>query len=507
MPSVTLSINTKNGLLTIPVTEEQAVLALIQEQGLPFSAPCGGKGTCGKCSVLVRDKNGLGYKLACQTQVVAGMTVELGANATMLIEERGKSTSFPHDEGVTGFGVAVDVGTTTLACRLFDRATGAILKTGAQVNPQVVFGADVISRIDVSRAGRLGDLHESLWRALDELFVRLCTEAGVSTANITSIVLAGNTVMEHIAAGLPPDSIGVAPYTPLSLLGEERALPVCESPVYLAPCIAGYVGGDIAAGLFAVGIDTAPDPILFIDLGTNGEIALGSRDGTHSCATAAGPVFEGASIRFGMPALTGAISAVIDNGGDFSLEVIGGGAPVGICGTGLIDLVAFLLRHRIIDETGRLLSPTETGEVADAFSSHIGIEDGQAVFYLTSDHSVYLTQADVRNLQLGKAAITAGIAVLLEKSGITLNDVHYLYLAGGFGRKLNLFSAAAIGLIPKKLLSKARAVGNTAIEGASAALLSQEARSRIHKIANRSAYVELSTDSTFNEYFMEALTF
>jgi uncharacterized 2Fe-2S/4Fe-4S cluster protein (DUF4445 family) len=504
MPDVTLHIDTDHGPLEAPAREGQTVLEVIQKQGLPFSAPCGGKGTCGKCGVLLRDGDGLGYRLACRTQVVAGMTVELGATETMLIEESGTAVGLPHDGSSTGLGIAVDIGTTTLACRLFDRATGTALKTAARINPQVVFGADVISRIDVSRAGGLQDLHDALWRALDGLFVRLCTEAGVSTDDISSVVLAGNTVMEHIAAGLAPDSIGVAPYAPLSLFGEERALPGCPSPVYLAPCIAGYVGGDISCGMLATGIDSALEPVLFIDLGTNGEIALGSRDGIHCCATAAGPVFEGANILFGMPALTGAVSAVQDGDTHFTLEVIGGGRPIGICGTGLVDLVAFLFRHGIIDETGKL-SPA--AEVSPAFASNIGNEDGKAVFYLTDDRDVYLTQGDIRNLQLGKAAIAAGIEVLLEKSGIAPDDIRNLYLAGGFGRRLNLFSAATIGLIPKKLLGKARSVGNTSIEGASAALLSQEARDRLHGIAALSDYAELSTDPTFNAHFMDALAF
>jgi uncharacterized 2Fe-2S/4Fe-4S cluster protein (DUF4445 family) len=502
MPLVT--VNTETSPLKVTAREGKTVLELIQEHGLPFSAPCGGKGTCGKCSVLLRDENGLSYQLACQTLMHEGMTIEMGASKTMLIEERGSSVSFPHDRGATGLGIAFDIGTTTLAARLFDRATGVTLKTAAQVNPQVVFGADVISRIDVSHAGRLQDLHEALWRALGELTTRLCSEATVSPNDITSVVLAGNTVMEHIAANLSPDSIGLAPYTPLSLFGEERALPACKSPVYLAPCIAGYVGGDITAGMLAIGMDTAPEPVLLIDLGTNGEIALGSQAGIHCCATAAGPVFEGANIRFGMPALTGAVSAVIDEEDSFTLEVIGGAKPIGICGTGLIDLVALLVRHGIVDETGKLLGAKE---VSPAFVPSVGIEEGLTVFYLTSDHSIYLTQGDIRNLQLGKAAIAAGIGVLLEKSGFTLTDINRLCLAGGFGRKLNLFSAATIGLIPRQLLSRAKAVGNTSIEGASAALLSQQARTKLEHLAARSTYTELSCDPSFNERFLNALVF
>jgi uncharacterized 2Fe-2S/4Fe-4S cluster protein (DUF4445 family) len=502
MPHVT--INTETGPLQATAREGETVLGLIQELALPFSAPCGGKGTCGKCSVLLRDENGLNYQLACQTLVHEGMTIEMGASKTMLIEERGEVVNTSPDEDAAGLGIAVDIGTTTLAARLFDCATGVTLKTAAQVNPQVVFGADVISRIDVSRAGRLQDLHDALWRALGELTTRLCSEATVSPNDITSVVLAGNTVMEHIAAGLAPDSIGLAPYTPLSLFGEVRALPPCKSPVYLAPCIAGYVGGDISAGMLAIGMDTTPEPLLLVDLGTNGEIALGSQAGIHCCATAAGPVFEGANIRFGMPALIGAISAVIDEEDYFTLEVIGGTKPVGICGTGLVDLAAFLVRHAIVDETGRFRS---ADTVSPAFAPSIGIEDGLAVFYLTSDHGIYLTQNDLRNLQLGKAAIAAGIEVLLEKSGLVLSDVSRLCLAGGFGRKLNLFSAATIGLIPRPLLSRAQAVGNTSIEGASAALLSTEARTRLEHLATASTYTELSSDPTFNDLFMDALTF
>ncbi|MDR1422755.1 MAG: ASKHA domain-containing protein [Coriobacteriales bacterium] len=492
--------------------EGQTALGLIRDTGIPFSAPCGGKGTCGKCGLFVRDEAGLRFQLACQTIVTDGMTLEVGEEVPMLIEDAGLSLAhdFAVNMGVSGCGVAFDLGTTTLACRLFDLSDGSLLATATLVNPQAVFGADVISRIDASMAGQLDAMESAITRALAQLIERLCAEAEISREQIVRITLAGNTIMQHIASGLPPDTIGVSPFEPLSLFGEERQVARLDTPVYLAPCVAGYVGGDITCGLLACGVHTSERPQLLIDLGTNGEMAIGSKADIVSCATAAGPVFEGANIRFGMPALPGAINAARELDGILEIETIGNKTPVGICGTGLIDLIAILLRRGIIENTGRLLSAEKAANIPDlptTLLNRLGTEGGFSVFYLTEDRSVYLTQVDIRNVQLAKSAIFSGVLVLLEDLGLSTSDLDALFIAGGFGRRLDLTNAATVGLFPFELLDRAQAVGNTSIEGASAALISTQAREELSELTRQCRYVELSTSTSFNRFFTEYMIF
>jgi len=498
-----VTIHTSDTTLTVRAGEGNSVLEAIRLSGAAFSAPCGGKGSCGKCGVFIRDARGLSYHLACQTPIAEGMSVEIESAAPLLIEDEGLTRSCTPDVGLSGLGVAVDIGTTTLASRLFDLSNGSLLASATLVNPQIVFGSDVISRIDVSMAGSLGALHKSITGALERLIAELCHKADRSPDAIARIVLAGNTVMEHIVCGLAPDSIGVSPFEPLTHFGDLHTIPGLSVPAVLAPCVAGYVGGDITSGILATGMHTADLPTLLIDLGTNGEMALGSKDGLSCCATAAGPVFEGANIRYGMPALPGAIHAAHDEGGQLVCETIGGGTALGICGTGLIDIIAWLLATGIVDESGLMLSATEI----PTHAAQLGMEGSQGIFYLNDEHTVGVTQADVRNFQLGKSAILAGITVLLEQTGTTLDAIQHLLIAGGFGRRLDLAHAAAVGLFPRSLLDRARAVGNTSIEGASIALLDSALAEELRELPKLCHYVELSTSPRFNELFMDCLIF
>jgi uncharacterized 2Fe-2S/4Fe-4S cluster protein (DUF4445 family) len=508
--------------------------------------------------VLVEDEAGLSYRLACGIIATTGMQVFVNEPTDMVIQDLGNSTLFPPEANASGYGIAVDVGTTTVVCRLYDLVSGQALGSASRVNPQVVFGADVMSRIDASIAGKLDSMRELLVATLHDLIVKLCRAARIDIRAISHIGLAGNTVMEHIAAGLPPDSIGTAPFTPLSLFGDEHHLEGLPVPVWFAPCVYGYVGGDITAGLLAVSMDKASQPELLVDLGTNGEIALGDASGILCAATAAGPVFEGAGIHFGMPALPGAIASVKADGGKLLLGVIGdqkkrrpnAGAPdcgvicpesrwgqtaplgvespvtsiepkqidpetlrdgstatqkpIGICGSGLIDAVALMLEEGIIDETGRML---DAADLPSRLASHCGEENGVKVFYLTDDRLLYVTQKDVRQLQLAKGAVCGGINTLMEKRGLAPEAIKTLHIAGGFGRALDLRSAAVIGLFPPQLLDRAVSAGNTAIEGVSAAVISAVARKQHEQLTELCSYVELSTDARFNELFIEALGF
>ena len=478
------------------------VLDVLQAQRVDIQATCGGVGKCRRCQVLVRDAQGLSYRLACTTPASDGMEVVVERAGAMEVLQTGTARAFPPDSGAAGLGMAVDIGTTTLVAHLHDLASGRRLASVGRPNPQIAFGSDVISRISASVDGKLDLMCAAVQDAMLEMRAKLCAQAKAGEQQVVATAIAGNTVMQHIAAGLPPDTIGVNPFTPLSLFGDVRTLGGL-GPCRFTRCIAGYVGGDITAGMLARAIDEGGTR-LFLDLGTNGEMALSHGGRIACCATAAGPVFEGANVHFGMPASPGAISQVGFAGNAVTTEVIGDVAPIGICGTGIIDAVALMARLGIVDETGYLLG---ADELDGPLAALVGEEDGRNVFYLTPDRTLFITQNDVRNLQLAKAAVCAGILVLCDAAGIRAADIESLEIAGGFGAYLNLQSAADIGLFPRELLPLAQSVGNTAGEGASALLVSGQARTREAQIAAKCDYLELSTSAEFNDFYIEMMEF
>lgn len=488
--------------LEVEVTEECSVLDVLQAQRIDIQATCGGVGKCRRCQVLVRDDEGLSYRLACTTPVKDGMEVVVEHAGAMDVVQSGTTSSFPPDAGATGYGMAIDIGTTTVVAHLHDLSTGERLATVGRANPQIAFGSDVISRISASIDGKLDLMTGIIQDALREMKAKLCATAKVPQDEVVRATIAGNTVMQHIAVGLPPDTIGCNPFIPLSLFGDVHEIDGL-GPCYFTRCIAGYVGGDITAGMLACELDTGGTR-LFLDLGTNGEMALAANGRIKCCATAAGPVFEGANVHFGMPASPGAISKVAWEDGAVAIGVVGDVAPIGICGTGIVDAVAMMVRLGVVDETGYLLGADELDE---PLASLVGREDDHNVFYLVPDHSVYITQTDVRSLQLAKAAVCAGILTMVEAAGIQVSDIGKLEIAGGFGAYLNLESAAAIGLFPKELLSCASSVGNTSGEGATALLVSSVAQQREDEIVEKCDYLELSTSSEFNDFYVEMMEF
>ena len=482
--------------------EGETVLDVLQRERVDIQATCGGVGKCGRCQVLVRDEEGLNFKLACTTPVCDEMEVVVERAGAMEVLQSGTTSVFPPDEGAVGYGLAIDIGTTTVVAHLHDLTTGERLATVGRSNPQIAFGSDVISRISASVDGKLDLMTGIIQDALREMKAKLCRMAKINPDEVVRVAVAGNTVMQHIAVGLPPDTIGVNPFTPLSLFGDEHEIEGLGS-CYFARCIAGYVGGDITAGMLATTLDEG-GVRLFLDLGTNGEMALAYGNRIVSCATAAGPVFEGANVHFGMPASPGAISKVSYEDGAVKLQVIGDASPIGVCGTGIIDAAALMVRLGVVDETGYLL---DADELDDPVAAYVGEEDGGNVFYLTSDHSIYITQTDVRNLQLAKAAVCAGIFTMMEFADVKVEDIESLQIAGGFGAYLNLASAAAIGLFPKELLPLAQSVGNTSGEGATALMVSSIARDREAEIVEKCDYLELSTSSEFNEFYIQMMEF
>ena len=505
---MTFSVHDGTCLHTLTAEGGESILSALRRAGLSApDAPCGGNGTCGKCLVTVA---GLGQVLACRTAVTDGMAVTLPRpNCGAVVACEGTDAAFPLTPR-PGLGLAADIGTTTVVAHLYDLTTGQRLGTRSGMNRQRPYGADVISRMGytMGRPDRLAQLTCAIRGQLSDYLTDLCADAGRSVHEITAVTIAANTVMQHLYAGLDPASIAVAPFTPASLFGDERSgadvgLPD-GSTVYLTPAVAGYVGGDITAGLVACGAYRARQPVLFLDIGTNGEMALGSAgDGFACCATAAGPAFEGAAITQGMAACDGAVSAVEWDGSRLTLTVLGGGTAVGICGSGLVDALAVMLDMGAVDETGRLLPPDEAPDAAVPYLTED--EEGRVSFRLTD--TVAITEADVRRLQLAKAAIAAGIRTLLDEAGLGEDDVSKLYLAGGFGNYIRKESAAAIGLLPASMTGRIVPVGNAAGQGAAALLLSRTARQALDGLTERCRYLELSGHQKFNQFYIDCMMF
>lgn len=507
----------------ISVSAGTTLLEGLRQGGFPHvEAPCGGCGRCGRC--LVTAVGGLSpagarerallspretRRLACLARVEEDCTVVLPEGATRVAVEHA-ATGFPIDRAGRGLGAAADIGTTTVALYLYDRTPGTLLATASAPNAQRWAGADVISRIryTMENPGGLAELTGAIRRQLRELLAQACTRAGRAAGEVTALSVAGNTVMEHLLAGLSPAGMAAAPFTPASFFGQ--AVPAGpydlgmapDAELYLFPCISGYVGGDITAGLTAVRAARAERPILFVDVGTNGEMALGGRDGLLCCSTAAGPAFEGACISCGMGAADGAIDKVWLEDGQLRCSVLGGGEPAGVCGSGLVDALAVLLALEVVDETGRLL-PAD--EAPPAWAGRIEGDGNGTRFRLAGN--VWLTSGDVRQLQLAKAAVSAGIQTLLAEAGVAPEELSAFYLAGGFGSYLRPESAAAIGLFPDTLLDRLHVAGNSAGAGSSAVLLSTGAEKLLTETVERCRYLELSGLPRFNSTYLDCMSF
>ena len=503
----------RSGELLLEGTAEvgMTMLAFLSSHDIFVDAPCGGRGRCGKCKVRLTP-DGEEVK-ACDTIVAGDMEVYVPVLMQMEIADAGADGAVAADApsgAVSGrFGVAIDIGTTTCVAHLTNLETGERVATSSGVNAQRPYGADVISRIEYSAASGHETLTRLIQTQINDLIAGNCAKSGVSPTDIHYVSIAGNTIMQHLAAGYSPVGMGTVPFEPVSLFGEELAawdgLPAAEGAVmYYAPCISSYVGGDITAGLLACDLESDPGPTVFIDIGTNGEIAMKNGDTYYCCATAAGPAFEGAEISRGMAAVPGAISHVRWGADGMELMVLGEAEPDGLCGSGLLDALAMLLDTGAVDETGRLL---DADEYDHPISAHIGEAEGKNAFFFSRERDVYLSAADIRKLQLAKAAIAAGIQTLLITAGVTAANASCFILAGGFGNFLDRESAARIGLFPKEFLPITKGMGNTAGEGAAIALLSQEARGTLARINAKCEYVELSTSITFNEQFVEQMMF
>ncbi len=428
----------------------------------------------------------------------------------------------PGDTTAEMYGLACDIGTTTVVAMLMDLRSGAPLAVASNLNGQATYGADVISRISytMTEPNGLATLQRKVVETLNGLIQQVTARAGVPRERIYEVVAAGNATMQHLLLGIDPEPISVVPFIPAldkwaTVKARSIGLEVHpEAPLSVFPCCGAYVGGDIVAGLIATGVAQEDKLRLFVDVGTNGEIALGSAKRTITTAAPAGPAFEGAQIRCGMRATTGAIEGVKITPEQIHLQTIGDALPVGICGSGLIDAVAEMVRVGILDRSGKLLTREEAEPVLGPFlaSRLVTLDGGLRAFVLATEEeaggaAVVLTQRDVRELQFAKAAIATGIAILCRELGVEPHQIEEVLLAGSFGSYINPASARRIGLVPDVPLSRIKAVGNSAGEGAKMALLSFRERAKAAALPERVEYYELSGRVDFNEAFVDQLPF
>jgi uncharacterized 2Fe-2S/4Fe-4S cluster protein (DUF4445 family) len=439
---------------------------------------------------------------------------------TAVLDQNNLLSVEPRDTSNLLYGVAVDIGTTSIATKLLNITSGETVAVSAALNPQITYGADVISRISyvVEHKGGLELQHRLAVKQINTLIAKLCADAEIQQENIYKITVAGNTVMQHFLLNIDPRNLAYSPYTPVfqgpaTIGAKEIGININEYGVlYTIPNLACFVGSDMTAVLTVLDLEEKEDIQLTVDIGTNGEIALGSKNKLLCTSSPAGPAWEGAYITWGMRAARGAIERAEIVDGDLTFRTIGDANPIGICGSGLLDMVSEFLRNNIIDKTGRILSGEEINStVGNKLKSRIiSQENGAnhiAIARIDQDKHIMLKQKDIREVQLAKSTIAAGIKILMKELQIEAEDIANIYIAGAFGNHVRGKDAIDIGLIPKIPEDRIKFIGNAALSGAEAILLSKQARKKAEHIANIIDYVEISDRSDFQEHFVGSMHF
>ncbi len=596
----------------IKVKQGVSILESLKRHGIFLTSSCGGKGTCGKCKIIVRSGDvesrshiklsrkevHEGYALACMTSPVGDILIDIPKESTLTVEgkivtskskdllalfhstgadidplserivlklpapslddnisdlERLKKelfanglgclrvpfrfmsnlartvreknweitlsaihsedcyeiiNIFPGDRKIPQYGIAVDIGTTTIVVYLIDLSDGHLIDVASIYNSQIRFGDDVITRIvNATENKEMGDLHRAVISDINELITILISNHKLDIDSIDSIVVSGNTTMIHFFLGLDPSAIREEPYIPtantfpLSHAGELGIKVNRNVPVYSFPCVASYVGGDIVSGVLAVGMNKKEELSIFIDIGTNGEIVLGNSEWLVAAACSAGPCFEGSGMKHGMRATDGAIEGVKINPGTFEVEVkvIGDDTkPTGICGSGMIDAIAEMFLTGILNQKGKLQK-----NISDRVREG---EDGlEFVVFFGESRDIVLAEPDIENIIRAKAAIYAGFSILLKEAGFTFDDVHKVYIAGGFGKFLDIEKSIILGLLPELPKDKFEYMGNTSIAGAYLCTLSRKLRGEAEEISRKMTYLELSVSRSFMDEYVSGL--
>lgn len=553
-------VNFINEVISIDVPPGTTILEAARLAGILIEAPCNGAGHCGKCAVRVppadlaslvihaphhlsHEQEEGGLVLACHAEIQGDLTVRvprrgetglkivtggvshdierypfvrksydrerdetvIHAGEAIIAREPGDTTDSLH-------GVVVDIGTTTLAVGLVDLLTGVEIASRSALNPQSVHGQDVLSRIRfATEPAGLETLCKCLIGELNRLIGDAAMEAGLRATDIREVIFSGNSCMLHLATRIDPAPLGRLPFTPAIRGGNHLTaadVGLTSAPnglVWLPPLISAYVGADIAAGIVAAQLHRLHGTTLFIDIGTNGEMVLAHDGRLSATATAAGPAFEGMNISCGMRAAAGAIEEVSFSPlSDLALKTIGGGAAVGICGSGLMDLVAELVRTEVVGASGRFVTPDSPG-LPVPLRRRLETQQGKTAFRLTD--TIIFTQNDVRQVQLAKGAIRAGIDLLLRSRGITPAGIDRVYIAGSFGYHLREESLLTLGLLPPEVRGRVSFLGNTAKSGGEMLLLSSKLRGELAELVNHVEVVELAANPAFDRAFMEAMRF
>ena len=467
--------------------------------------PCGGHGKCGKCKVyasgalspitgteqelLTKEELSAGVRLACLTVAEGDCRVDSirDRGGDMILTE-GELPEIAIDPAFSKYGVAFDIGTTTLAARLYN-TSAELLASAARLNPQSRWGADVISRIEAAIGGEAEEIAMAIRAAIDDMILELASAADLDPKEIDHAVVTGNTVMLSLFSGVSVEPFSHAPFEAPELFGrcfDANELGIKSMAergrIYFPPCIQAFVGADTTCALLATGIGGSGETLMLADVGTNGEMAIYNNGELTVCSTAAGPAFEGVGISMGMRCADGAIDKVAVEDGKIVAHTVNGAPPCGICGSALVDAAACMLSLEILDESGYL-----EDEILEIF------------------HPVYINQKDIRMLQLAKSAICAGLCTLVKSCGVSYDAVKHLYVAGGFGSYLSKKNASDIGLLPKKLAEVTVAVGNAALTGASMLLLSKSVMRDCERLVSGARVLDLSTDKTFSEYYISGM--
>lgn len=472
--------------MVIKTAPEVLISNFLIGNAFDIELPCGGRGKCGKCKVLAEgelspltreeiihltaDEIAGKVRLVCQTIIRGDCRISLiKKDKLSQIAVEGVGTLKIISPLYTKFGIAIDIGTTTIKMKLFDPKRELGSNSGR--NSQIKYGADVISRIDKSLNGQAEQIQTTIAKCLNGLIAQMCQKSSVDKYNVDALVITGNTAMMYLLTQENPDSLSHTPFIASRLFGEyvtprDIGLDLSDSTkIYLAKCMAAFIGGDISTAILSSGLTKQEETALLVDIGTNGEMALWHNNELVCCSTAAGPAFEGAQIAMGMNSVAGAIDKVWNENNNIQYTVIEHDQPKGICGSGIIDAVSVFKDLGIINGNG-------------AFDKEAILKNNLPVFIDNNmacriSEEVYLTQKDIRMVQLAKSAICGGIYTLIDEIGISVNDIKKLYIAGGFGNYLNINNAANIGLIPQNLATKTEVIGNAALQGAVQVLINK----------------------------------
>ncbi len=499
---------------------EKILLAdAVREMGYTIDMPCNAKGICGKC--LIRASGAISqkseqeagllpedddFRLACLTYALGDVEVNLTPLAETKVLTDGILPEFNKKPIANNYGFAVDIGTTTVASYLYDLGRSEVISKRSFKNPQRIFGADVISRIEEALENSADKLSELIVSELEQDFSEMCEEVKIDKSDVEVAVIAGNTTMMYLMLKEDVKPLSAAPFEINRFLGETiksdelsfKGFDNCK--VYIPKTISAFVGVDITAAILSSRIDDKEKPCILVDIGTNGEMALNHNGKLFCCSTAAGPAFEGAGITMGSAAVAGAVNKVSLIGNKIKYTTIDNQVATGICGSGIIDMLAVIVKANLVDETGLI------DEENTEYSEYICEYNGETAIRV-GDSEVYVTQQDIRELQLSKSAICAGIYSLINAANIECEDVETLYLAGGFGSFINIESAACIGLVPGELRDKSQALGNAAAMGAIMILLSESECKKSTQIAEKAEVLDLSTSSYFMNKYVECMMF